>query len=51
MNDNDDNDNDNDNNTYNKHFLLQEEEFRPRSGDDLRVKFSRCYLLFLTSKH
>ena len=37
MNGNDDNDNDNAKNTNNKHFLLQEEEFRPRSRDDLKT--------------
>ena len=37
MNDNDDNDNDNANNTNNKHFLLQEEEFRLRNRDDLKM--------------
>ena len=37
MNDNDDNDNDNAKNTNNKHFLLQEEEFRQRSRDDLKT--------------
>ena len=31
------NDNDNAKNTNNKHFLLQEEEFRQKSRDDLKT--------------
>ena len=38
MNDNDDNDSDNNNN---KHFLLQEEQFQPRSRDNLKI-FGSC---------